>query len=74
MASRIGLCYKFREFRLDTANPALWLEDRLVSLPPKAADDCLSLLAASKNGHSLERGRGKRPGRIADERQAARAI
>ena len=45
-----------------------------ISLPLKAAVDCLSLLAASKNGHSLERGRGKRPGRIADERQAARAI
>ena len=36
MASKNGRFYQFRDFRLDTQNPALWLEDRLVPLPPKA--------------------------------------
>jgi DNA-binding winged helix-turn-helix (wHTH) protein/tetratricopeptide (TPR) repeat protein len=38
MASRNGRSYKFRDFRLETENPSLWLDDKLVPLPPKALE------------------------------------
>lgn len=36
MARKTGRVYEFGGFRLDARNPALWLGDRLVPLPPKA--------------------------------------
>ncbi|HEX6185005.1 MAG TPA: tetratricopeptide repeat protein [Pyrinomonadaceae bacterium] len=48
MASGNGRSYKFRDFRLETRSPALWLGDRLVPLPPKA----LELLVLLVSRHS----------------------
>ena len=45
MAGRNGRAYKFREFRLDTGNPSLWLGERLVPLAPKALE-VLTLLVS----------------------------
>jgi DNA-binding winged helix-turn-helix (wHTH) protein/TolB-like protein/Flp pilus assembly protein TadD len=45
MASKNGRLYKFSEFRLDTRNPALWLDGRLVPLPPKALEVLILLVS-----------------------------
>ena len=44
MASRQGRAYRFGEFRLDAENPSLWLDDRLVPLPPKALEMLILLV------------------------------
>src|SRR5918998_4957091 len=45
MASRNGPVYQFKEFRLETESPSLWLEDRLVPLPPKALEMLILLVS-----------------------------
>lgn len=53
MASKNGRFYQFRDFRLDTQNRALWLEDRLVPLPPKALE--LLILLVSRHSAVVSR-------------------
>lgn len=38
MCGKIRHFYEFSNFRLDAENPTLWLDDRLVSVPPKALE------------------------------------
>ncbi len=38
MCGKIRHFYEFSDFRLDAENPSLWLNDRLVSMPPKALE------------------------------------
>ena len=53
MANGNGRVYKFRDFRLDTENPTLWLDDRLVPLPPKALE--LLILLVSRHSTVVSR-------------------
>lgn len=54
MSGRIGRLYKFRDFRLDTENPSLWLGDRLVPLPPKALEVLILLVSRHQGVVSRE--------------------
>lgn len=44
MSSKNGHRYEFGEFRLESENPSLWRDERLVSLPPKALEMLLLLV------------------------------
>ena len=44
MSNKNGHRYEFGDFRLDSENPSLWRDQRLVSLPPKALEMLLLLV------------------------------
>lgn len=44
MSHQINHLYEFEEFRLDTKNPSLWREDKLVSISPKALETLVLLV------------------------------
>ena len=48
MSGKIRHFYEFSDFRLDAENPSLWLNDRLVSVPPKALE-MLTLLVSHRD-------------------------
>jgi len=45
--------YEFEGFRLDTQNPSLWRNEKLVSLPPKSLE--ILILLVEKNGEIVSR-------------------
>lgn len=49
MHGKNGKFYEFGDFRLDAQHPSLWLNDKMVQLPPKALD-LLILLVRQKGG------------------------
>ncbi len=48
MSHQINHLYEFEEFRLDTENPSLWREGKLVSISPKALE--ILILLVEKKG------------------------
>lgn len=53
MSNRIKEIYEFEGFRLDTENPSLWLNNELVSIPPKALETLILLVR--KQGEIVSR-------------------
>lgn len=53
MSGKNGQFYEFSNFRLDAEHPSLWLNDKLVSLPPKALE--LLILLVERGGEIVSR-------------------